>query len=279
MSRLAHFASSSGRPNSIQGRNPGTCCTCCVTKHHWEPSACSRTQITRASGQAITYTTPPSTATPGTIMFFTRLTSWESTGKIIARGRNISPLYPLPPCLVLSLFLPSLRNKFKTKVVLSKLKIWDSHHYVQESVLFLQKHSHSLKLQYLFRAHVIFQFTHKQRRAVRFVQGNVVKKLTPKKPDSGYSHSRAHSPTFPSLHLRHSSFSNPSVALPTSQLILQPFRCFTYVITCSPTLLSLLLRHRFFTWRATQLILQPFRHFTYVKTHSPTLPSLYLSHS
>ena len=39
-----------------------------------------------------------------------------------------------------------------------------------------------------------------------------------------------------SLHLRHSSFSNPSVALPTSQLILQPFfplhlchRLFTYV--------------------------------------------------
>ena len=32
--------------------------------------------------------------------------------------------------------------------------------------------------------------------------------------------SRAHSPTFPSLHLRHNSFSNTSVALPTSQLIL-----------------------------------------------------------
>ena len=32
--------------------------------------------------------------------------------------------------------------------------------------------------------------------------------------------SRAHSPTFPSLHLRHSSFSNPSVASPTSQFIL-----------------------------------------------------------
>ena len=36
-----------------------------------------------------------------------------------------------------------------------------------------------------------------------------------------------HSPIFPSLHVRHSSFSNPSVALPTSQLILQTFRCFT----------------------------------------------------
>ena len=28
-----------------------------------------------------------------------------------------------------------------------------------------------------------------------------------------------------------------------------------------------------------ELILQPFRHFTYVTTHSPTLPSLYLRHS
>ena len=50
------------------------------------------------------------------------------------------------------------------------------------------------------------------------------------------------------LHLRHSSYSNPSVALPMSQLILQPFRCFTYVTTHSPTLLSLLLRHWLFTY-------------------------------
>ena len=69
---------------------------------------------------------------------------------------------------------------------------------------------------------------------------------------------RAHSPTFPSLHLRHNSFSISSVAFPTSQLIFQPFRCFTYV---------------------AELILQPFRHFTYVTTHSPTLPSLSLRHS
>ena len=46
-----------------------------------------------------------------------------------------------------------------------------------------------------------------------------------------------------SAHLRHSSFSNPSVALPTSQLILQPFRCFTYVTALSPTLPLLHLRH------------------------------------
>ena len=63
----------------------------------------------------------------------------------------------------------------------------------------------------------------------------------------------AHSPTFPSRHLRHISFSNSSVALPMSQLILQSFRCITYVTAHSPTHLSLLLRHRFFTyvtWRA-----------------------------
>ena len=50
------------------------------------------------------------------------------------------------------------------------------------------------------------------------------------------------------LHLRHSSFSNPSFALPTSQLIFQPFRCFTYITVHPPTLLSLFLRHRLFTY-------------------------------
>ena len=44
-----------------------------------------------------------------------------------------------------------------------------------------------------------------------------------------------HSPTLTLFHLRHCSFSNPSAALPTSQLIVQPFRCFTYVIGTSPT--------------------------------------------
>ena len=65
--------------------------------------------------------------------------------------------------------------------------------------------------------------------------------------------SSAHSPTFQSLHLRHSSLSNPSVALSTSQLILHPLRCFTYVTAHSPTLLSLLLSHKLFiyvTWQA-----------------------------
>ena len=96
--------------------------------------------------------------------------------------------------------------------------------------------------------------------------------------------SRAHSPTFPSLHLRHSSFSNPSVGLPTSQLFLQPFRCFTYITAHSPTLPSLYLRHSSFSnlsvaLPTSQLILQPFRRFTCVTAHSPTLPSLYLRHS
>ena len=112
--------------------------------------------------------------------------------------------------------------------------------------------------------------------------------------------SSAHSPTFPSLHLRHSSFSNPSVTLPMSQLILQLFRSFTYVTAHSPTLPLLHLRHCSFSYpsfdfptslalhlrhlasrpcTAALLILQPFRHFTYVTAHSPTFPSLYLSHS
>ena len=104
-------------------------------------------------------------------------------------------------------------------------------------------------------------------------------------------------PTFPSLHLRHSSFSSPSVASPTLQLILQPFRRFTYVTAHSPTLLLLHLRHSSFPKPSfatptsqpfsnpsvaspmSQVILQPFRRFTYVTAHSPTLPSLYLRHS
>ena len=52
-----------------------------------------------------------------------------------------------------------------------------------------------------------------------------------------------------------------SVTSPTSQLILQLFRPFTYITAHS------------------ELILQPFHHFTYVTTHSPNLPSLYLRHS
>ena len=118
-------------------------------------------------------------------MFFTRLTSW---GQPVRSQRGVETSLhsiPFPLASSLSLFLSSLGIKFKTnvfpvqlktglEVVLSKLKIQHFQHYVQERVLFLQKHSHSLKLQYVFRAHVIFQFTNQQRR-VRFVLGNVVK--------------------------------------------------------------------------------------------------------
>ena len=55
-----------------------------------------------------------------------------------------------------------------------------------------------------------------------------------------------HSPSQTWLHLRHSSFFNPSVASPTSQLILQIFRCFTSVTAHSLTLPSLHLRHSSF---------------------------------
>ena len=99
-----------------------------------------------------------------------------------------------------------------------------------------------------------------------------------------------------------SSFSNLSVTSPTSQLILQPYRRFTYVTAHSTILPLLHIRHRLFTyvtWRASfsnpfvasptsQFIIQPFRCFTYVtgnwstsssESHSPTLSSLHLRHS
>ena len=48
----------------------------------------------------------------------------------------------------------------------------------------------------------------------------------------------SHSPTLPSLYLRHSSFSNTSVASPTSQLILQALFRFSYVTCSSPNATS-----------------------------------------
>ena len=63
-----------------------------------------------------------------------------------------------------------------------------------------------------------------------------------------YIMSSAHSSIFLSLHLYHSLFSNPSVTLPMSQLILLSFCCFTYVTAHSITLLLLLLHHRIFTY-------------------------------
>ena len=89
--------------------------------------------------------------------------------------------------------------------------------------------------------------------------------------------SRAHSQTFPSLHLCHRSFSNPSVPLPTSQFILQPFRSFTHVTAHSPTLSSLYQRHSSF-WNpsvpspTSQLILQALFRFSYVTCSSLTSP-------
>ena len=62
-----------------------------------------------------------------------------------------------------------------------------------------------------------------------------------------------------SLFPRHSSFANTNVTTPTSQLILQPFRRFSYVTAHSPTLTS-------------QLILKPSFRFTYVTGSSPTSP-------
>ena len=93
----------------------------------------------------------------------------------------------------------------------------------------------------------------------------------------GFTYVTAHSPTLPSLHLRHSSFFNHLVASPTSQFILQPFRCFTYVTAHSPTIRFLHLRHSSFSNPSvaslmSQLILQPFRRFTYVTGTSPTPP-------
>ena len=91
-----------------------------------------------------------------------------------------------------------------------------------------------------------------------------------------------------------------------SQLILQPFRRFTYVIAHSLTLPLFLLRHSSFsnpsfayigevtemlenelcsfsilsfTSPTSQLILQPFHRFTHITTHSPALPSHHLRHS
>ena len=92
-----------------------------------------------------------------------------------------------------------------------------------------------------------------------------------------FTYVTSHSPTLPSLHLRHISFSNPSVTSPTSRRILQPFRRFTYVTAHSPTLPLLHLRHSSFTnpsvaLPTSQLILQPFFRFSHVRGSSLTSP-------
>ena len=76
-----------------------------------------------------------------------------------------------------------------------------------------------------------------------------------------FTYVTAHSPTLLLLHLHYSTFSNPSVALPKSQLILQPFCCFTYITVHSQTLVAL---------PTSQLIFQSFCCFTYVTSSSLT---------
>ena len=50
-----------------------------------------------------------------------------------------------------------------------------------------------------------------------------------------FTYIKTHSPTLPSLYLHHSSFSNPSVASPMSQFILQPFFHFSFITGFSLT--------------------------------------------
>ena len=81
----------------------------------------------------------------------------------------------------------------------------------------------------------------------------------------------AHSPILPSLYLRHSSFSNPSVASPTSQFSLQPSFRFSYLTSSSlnsPGEKSSFSKLSV-TSPTSQVILQPFRRFTYVTAHYP----------
>ena len=101
-------------------------------------------------------------------------------------------------------------------------------------------------------------------------------------------------PNFPSLHLRHNSFSNPSVALPShssfSNHSVIPLRnsSFSNPSFASPMSQTLHLIHlasrpcprTFIIYLLSiyhnHLCIPTFLHFTYVTTHSPTLPSLYL---
>ena len=76
---------------------------------------------------------------------------------------------------------------------------------------------------------------------------------------------------------KQSSFSNLSVSSPTSQLILQPFRRFTFVTAHSTTLPSLYLRHSSFSNPSvasptSHFIHQPFFRFSYVTGSSLTSP-------
>ena len=98
-------------------------------------------------------------------------------------------------------------------------------------------------------------------------------------PFRRFTYVTTHSPTLPSLYLCHSSFSNPSIASPTSQFILQPFFRFSYVTSSSLNSELCSFSKLSSTSPTSQLILQPFRRFTYVTAHSPTLQLLHLRHS
>ena len=108
-------------------------------------------------------------------------------------------------------------------------------------------------------------------------------------PFRRFTYVTAHSPILPLLHLRHNSFSNPSIVLSTPQLILPNLpllhlrhSSFSNPSFASPTSQALNLIHLAnHPWCASlaELIPQPLRHFSYVTTHSPTLPSLYVRHT
>ena len=107
------------------------------------------------------------------------------------------------------------------------------------------------------------------------MSNDVGKALLILQPFRHFTYVSTHSPTLSSLHLRHNSFSNPSFASPTSQLMIRAH---------STTFPSLRIRLNSFsnpsvTSPTSQFILQPFRRFTYVSSYSPTLPSLHLRHS
>ena len=83
-------------------------------------------------------------------------------------------------------------------------------------------------------------------------------------PFRHFTYDTTHFPTLPSLYLRHSSFSNHSVASPTSQFIFQPFFRFSCVTSSSlnspgePPMLSFFVWYLPYTLRDLKLkILKP----------------------
>ena len=108
---------------------------------------------------------------------------------------------------------------------------------------------------------------------------NALSALLILQPFRHFTYATTHSPTLPSLYLSHSSFSNPSVASPTSHFILQPFIRFSYVRSSSLNSSGGSIFNLSITSPTSQLILQPVRRFTYVIAHSKSLPFLHLRHN